>query len=235
MRRGISLWTDRLLDILYPPVCHICGGWLPPGERFICPPCISQLPRTLYHRDNSGINPMEHRFAGIIPFERATGVFFYAPNSPLAQVVQDFKYRRFPGLAFRFGEIMGNELFSSGFFSDIDAIIPVPLHILKRARRGYNQSEMLGRGISKVTGVPVSTLLRAPRSHRTQTSLSHEERRHNTSGIFRLHHPERFAGRHILLVDDICTTGSTLLSAAETVLDAVPAARISLLSLGVTF
>ncbi|MBD5269268.1 MAG: ComF family protein [Bacteroides sp.] len=234
-RPDLFAGVRSVLDLIFPPVCHICGAALPPGDKFLCSPCIASLPRTLYHRDPSGTNPMEHRFAGIIPFRRGTGVFFYAPGSPLSQTVQDFKYRKFPGLARRLGQIMANELFPTGFFSGVDAIIPVPIHYTKRLRRGYNQSEMLARGISDVTGIPVSILLKAIKPHRTQTSLSHDARRHNTQGIFSLRHPERLRGKHVMVIDDICTTGATLLSAAEAILKDEPTTEISLISLGVTF
>ena len=224
-----------ILDLVFPPVCHICGCHLPPGEKYICLPCKASLPRTLYHRDPSGTNPMEHRFAGIVPFRRATGVFFYAPGSPLSQTVQDFKYRKFPGLARCLGRLMGEELFPTGFFSDVDMIIPVPIHFTKRMKRGYNQSEMLALGIHDIAGVEVCTLLKARRPHRTQTSLSHEARRRLSSEIFRLSHPEKLAGKHVLIIDDICTTGATLISAAEAILKDASGVEISFISLGVTF
>lgn len=221
--------------LFYPPVCHICGCRLGPHEKFLCVPCISALPRTLYHRTSDGMNPMEHRFAGIVPFLRATGHFFYAPSSPLASVIQDFKYRHFPDLAVRMGEILGSELLPSGFLADVDVIVPVPLHFMKKARRGYNQSMKLALGVSSATDIPVSDALQAYRPHRTQTSLSHTQRRSNTEGIFRLRRPGELDGKTVALIDDVCTTGATLTSAAEVVMAGNPSARLVLLSLGVTF
>lgn len=223
-------------DILLPRCCHLCDAPLMEGERSICQRCAADLPRTLYHRED--MNPMAMRFAGFFPFRRATGFFFYAPGSSLAQLFQDFKYRGCPSLARDIGRIVGRELIPVGFLSDTDVIVPVPIHWWKRAKRGYNQSEMIARGISAVSGIPVDTSLVAARPHRTQTSLSHEQRESNTAGVFSLRNPARLRGKHILLIDDVCTTGATLRSAAMAILDSFPSdgsePSLSLLSIGVT-
>ncbi len=229
----IPAFIGNMLDLLYPRECHCCGGRLAESEKFICEGCIASLPRTLYHTRKD--NPMEQRFAGLIPFERASGHFFYTHDSELAGLIHDFKYRRFPGLAHSLGRIVGREILTSGFLSDADVIVPVPMYWLKEAGRGYNQSAYLAYGIGEATGIRVSRSLKAIKGHKTQTSLSHRERLDNTRGIFRLSEAEDLRDRHILLVDDVCTTGATLTAAAEAILAAIPDARISLLSLAVTF
>lgn len=222
-----------LLDYLYPRVCHICGVTLSGHERYLCTPCLARMPRTHYHRQPD--NPMEQRFFGIFPFERATGHFFYSRGSDLASLVHDFKYHAFPGLAAYLGEVVATELLTTGFLSDIDVVIPVPMHFLKKARRGYNQTERIAGGVSKVSAIPVSHNLKAVRPHRTQTAMTLSERIENTRGIFRLDSPEEIDGKVVLLLDDVCTTGATLSAAAEAIISAAPSARISLLTLGVTF
>lgn len=222
-----------ILDFIYPPVCHLCGTRLAPHEKYICTGCIADLPRTLYHRKPD--NQMERRFAGIFPFERAAGHFFYAKGSNLSMLMQDLKYRKFRGLARYLGEIVGMELYSTAFFSDIDYVVPVPMHFMKKARRGYNQTEEMAKGIFKATGIPFDQSLKAIKPHRTQTALTHAQRLKNTSGIFRLTDADKINHRHILLLDDVCTTGSTLISAAESILKEAPDTRISLLTIGVTF
>ena len=224
----------RIADFIFPRVCHLCGANLADGERFVCHACVRSMPRTLYHQRPN--NPMEQRFAGLFTFERATAVFFYSRSSQLSQLVQDLKYRHFRGLARQLGRIAGDELFHTGFLSDIEAIVPVPMHWLKKSLRGYNQTEEIAAGLSETTGIPVCKDLHADRPHRTQTSLTLAQRRANTSDIFSYRPPAAApADRHILLLDDICTTGSTLTSAAEAILAVAPDTRITLLTLGVTF
>lgn len=222
-----------ITDVLFPRTCHICGNTLTHGVKFICPVCRARLPRTNFHR--LADNAMERRFMGRFPFEHASGFFFYSRESDLSQLIQDFKYRRFPGLARELGKIIGEELSVTPFLAGIDMIIPIPLHWRKLAVRGYNQSFQLGLGISDITGIPVADNLYATRHHRTQTALSLDARRRNTSGIFALRRPEELSGKGVLLLDDVCTTGTTLSSAAEIITALVPDVRLSLLTLGVTF
>lgn len=228
----IPFLTD-IVDFVFPRICHICGSGLADQERFICGGCLSRMPRTLYHRRRN--NPMEMRFAGKFPFVAATGHFFYSRESSLSQLIQDLKYRHFKGIGQLLGEITAKELYTSPFLNDIDVIMPVPMYFFKKARRGYNQTEVIADGIESVTGFPVSKDLKSIRPHSTQTNLTGEQRLKNTSGIFRLDNPGIYDGKGILLVDDVCTTGATMTSAALEILDKAPGARISLLSIGVTF
>lgn len=224
---------DAILDLLFPRTCHLCDTLLSNEEKYVCATCLSRMPRTIYHRRD--LNPMEQRFAGLFPFERATGHFFYSKDSDLSVLMQNLKYRHFRGLAEYLGSVTAKELLPTGFFNDIDLIAPVPMHFLKKARRGYNQTEEIARGISKETGISVSDALIAARPHHTQTALSLFERKKNTEGIFLLRHPEEFKDKHILLLDDVCTTGSTLTSAATEIHAKEKSVRISILTLGVTF
>lgn len=226
---------NALLEYILPRTCHICGRQLGKDERYLCRRCLTKLPRSNFHRVKD--NPMEQRFMGIVPYERCTGLLLYTPNSELASVLHDMKYRKFRDLGRYMGEVMGRELLNTGFFNGVDMLMPVPIHWWKQARRGYNQAEQLCIGISKVTGIPVDTSLRAVRGHRTQTALNHDQRLENLKNIFVVRNTERLSGKHILLVDDVCTTGATLTAAAEPLATAVsyPAGRLCILSLAVTF
>lgn len=222
-----------IIDYMYPRVCHVCGEPLTQGARYVCASCLSRMPRTLYHRQPD--NAMEQRFMGLFPFRQASGHFFYSRGSDLAILMHDLKYHRFRGLARYLGEVVGGELLTTGFLSDIDMILPVPMHFLKQARRGYNQSAEIARGVSRVSGIPVAGNLKAVRGHKTQTSMTLDQRLHNTSGLFRLERAGEVDSRGVLLLDDVCTTGATLSAAAEAILKVAPEAKISLLTLGVTF
>lgn len=225
-------WFSNIVYLFLPEVCHACGRHLSASESWLCADCFSKLPRTLYHRIPE--NTMEQRFAGFFPFERATGMLFYTQNSVVASLIHDFKYRKFPGLATYLGYKLGEELFLPGFFSEIDCIVPIPMHWTKKILRGYNQTEMLAKGVAEATSIPVVNYLKMTRIHKTQTSLSHEERRLNTTNLFSVVNPEDLSDKHILLLDDVCTTGATLRSAAETIIQANPSVKISLLTLAVT-
>lgn len=222
-----------LIDFLLPAECRLCGAPLPEGEATLCGLCAAGMPRTGYH--NIPDNAMAMRFAGRFPFERAAGHFYYAPESGISHLIQDFKYRGAPGLARELGSLVAEEVSVYGFFDGIDAIMPVPLHWRKLMRRGYNQTERLARGVADVTGIDVSGDLKAFRAHKSQTRVSLAERLVNADGIFRLDHPEKYEGKGILLMDDVCTTGSTLTSAADAILAGAPDARISILTLAVTY
>lgn len=222
-----------ILEFIFPRQCHICGVTLGDTERYICATCLSRMPRTLFHRQPD--NAMEQRFMGQFPYRQATGHFFYSRGSELAVLMHDLKYHRFPGLARYLGEVVATELLPTGFLSDIDVVVPVPMHPLKQARRGYNQTIEIARGISRVTSIEVAQNLRAVKGHRTQTSMTLEQRLKNTQGVFGVRRPDELDGQGVLLIDDVCTTGATLSAAATALTDACPNIELSLLTLGVTF
>lgn len=232
---------QALVDLIIPRICHICGDTLTESEEFVCESCAARLPLTGYEKywaDRSGpntdLNPMERRFAGQLPMVHASAPFFYTRDSSLASLIHDFKYRGFSRLATALGRKGASALKESGLFEGVELLLPVPLHWTKRMRRGYNQTEMIAIGISEATGIPVGRHLRAGKPHKTQTALTSEQRIANTKGIFTVRHPETLQGLHVMLVDDICTTGATLLSAGETLVATVGSdLRLSLFSLGV--
>lgn len=226
-------WIDDILNLLYPAQCHLCGHNLAPEERFICTPCIETLPRTGYHRYPR--NAMEDRFAGQFPFIAATGHFFYSRDSSLAQLIQDMKYRNFPSIGNKLGRIAGEELYMAGFLNDVDVIVPLPMHFLKKARRGYNQSDRIAEGIGESSGLPVMDALRMTRRRKTQTALTQGERLLNAQHLFASRKGIDLTGKGVLLVDDICTTGATMGSAAMALNDTFPDIKLYLFALGVTF
>ncbi|MDE5849244.1 MAG: hypothetical protein K2H38_03805 [Muribaculaceae bacterium] len=221
-----------IADFFMPRTCHLCGCSLRDSERVFCVRCIETLPRSLYHR--MPFNPMERRFAGLVPFVRATGYFIYSRNSNLADAIHDMKYRSFPSVGHRLGEIVGDELHMSGFFDGADCVAGVPMHWWKKARRGYNQTDFIAKGVGEAAGLPVIDVLEAVRTHKTQTAMTLDQRLANLSGAFRVKDAEALRGKGLVLVDDVCTTGSTLRSLAAEITAAMPDCRLYLLSLCVT-
>lgn len=229
-----------LIDLIIPRVCHVCGEKLLDGEQFVCLSCQSALPRTHFHNYwqntsgvNTDLNPMEERFAGQVPLGRATSLLFYTRGASAATLVHDFKYRSFPDLARWLGTLAARELTPTGFFNGIDAILYVPLHWRKHLKRGYNQTLQIAKGVSEITNIPVMDNLTAKKSHRTQTSLSREERIRNTKDIFDVKNAGKLDNLHLLLIDDICTSGATLISCAKAIEKACSKVRFSFLTIGI--
>lgn len=206
-----------IFDLLFPRVCHLCGDELADGEKFICGVCRHRLPRTLYHAQR--LNPMEEKLVGGPPFVRGTGHFFYAHGSEVARLIYDFKYNRYPSLAVEMGKLVATELQPTGFFAGVDVLQPIPMGMLRQGRRGYNQAEMLARGISVVTGIPIADNLCSRSKHESQTSKGREAREENMKGSFVAYKPSELEGKGVMLIDDVCTTGATLRNAAETLAD----------------
>lgn len=231
MTNILKTWFLSFLHLIYPHQCAVCGGLLLDGEEGICIKCNMDMPRTNYHRWKD--NPVERMFWGKFPFERATSYFFYHKGGDFPRIVHLLKYDGRQDLGDIMGRFMAAELLDSGFFRDVDVIVPVPLHPRKQQLRGYNQSECIARGIISVTGIPldVSSVIRSKHTD-TQTRKSAIERWDNVDGIFRLLHPERFTGKHILLVDDVLTTGATTTACADAFKE-VEGIRISILTLAV--
>lgn len=200
--------------LLLPRRCIVCGCRLGASEREICTSCFAQLPRT--ERRGRPCNGLERLFWHRIDIVRANAFLRYEAGADSRRVVLGLKYYDRPELGEMFGRIMARDLEGTGFFDGVDGIIAVPLARKRLRKRGYNQSDMLARGVSAVTGIPVlEGVIRRIVETPTQTHLNAEQRRDNVRDIFELRRPEVVRRRHILLVDDVLTTGATLLSCAE--------------------
>jgi ComF family protein len=225
-----DLWDD-FLSLLFPRLCHGCGNHLLRNERLICTECYVMIPRTNYHLKTD--NPVARLFWGRCLIERAASFSFYSKDSRIRRLIHQLKYKGAKEVGIELGRIYARSLLTSGFFEGIDLIIPVPLHPSKMRKRGFNQSEYISAGISEVSGLPVDTfsLIRSKMSV-TQTRKSRYSRWTNVDGIFMVRYPEKLISRHILLVDDVITTGSTLESCANEILK-VKMTKVSVLSLAV--
>lgn len=229
----MTQWLKDIVNFVFPAECHVCGNSLAPHERFLCGHCLGSLPRTGYHRNLR--NPMEQRFAGHFPFVAATGHFFYSRESSLAQLFQDMKYRGFSKIGEMLGEVTGKELYIAGFLSDVDVVVPVPMYFLKQAKRGYNQVDHIAKGISMASGIDILNALKMTRQRKSQTILNQEQRMKNAEHLFKVREGVDLDNKGVLLVDDVCTTGTTLGAAASALTSAFPSCRLYLLTLGVTY
>lgn len=228
---NIKTIGQSLLDVLFPRTCPVCEKTLLSHEKSLCTKCMLDIPTTGFHLQK--FNPMEQLFAGKIQFEKATGYFFYEKDNPYANILHDIKYRNQPQTGRHLASIYGAELTSCNYFTDIDCIIPVPLHNKKLIKRGYNQSEYIAQGFADSLNVPVYTdIIIAVKNHDSQTNKGIYERWLNTQGIYMAKETETIENKHVLIVDDVVTTGATLLSAASSIAD-VPGIKISLATLGV--
>lgn len=207
-------WISDLLDIIFPRRCCVCGEILSAQEQHICLNCLYALPRVEPHIAKE----IEKIFWGKIDIERATSFIYYHKGSPYNSIIHALKYKGRPWIGMYFARIAAAGLSEKGFFDNIDAIIPMPLSGKKKSKRGYNQCDYIAEGISHATGIPVlKDIVERSISNETQTDKNRNERWENVKGIFALRKPEQLEGKHILLVDDILTTGATLASCASTI------------------
>ncbi|MCX6253272.1 MAG: ComF family protein [Bacteroidia bacterium] len=223
-----NLWDD-FISLLFPRLCYACGNHLLRNENLICTECYIVIPRTNYHIEEE--NPVAQLFWGRCLIEKAAVFSFYNKGSRIRNLIHNLKYKGIKEIGYELGRIYALSLKSSGFTNDFDLIIPVPLHPSKKRIRGFNQSETISSGIADVTGLPIDTISLVRKSvSATQTRRSRYERWTNVEGIFQVTDPEIIRGRHILLVDDVITTGSTIESCANELLK-VEGVKVSVVAL----
>lgn len=198
-----------LAELLFPRLCVVCGDRLIEQEQWICLHCLHHIPRTNFHLEPD--NPVSRLFYGRIQIEQATAFFYFSKGSKYQTLLHNLKYKGMKELGFEIGKHFAHDLLQSSAFATVDLICPVPLHPSKERKRGYNQSWWIASGIASQMQKELSdTDLKRITATETQTRKSRFARWQNVEGIFHLANPEKFAGKHILLVDDVVTTGATL-------------------------
>lgn len=191
------------------------------------------LPRTYYYRDIYE-NEMAKLFWGRMPVERAVAMIYYEPHSEVCRIVYSLKYFGHDEVGRFIGRMMAMELLRGSFFEGIDLIVPVPLSKKRHRSRGYNQSAEIAKGISILTGIPVANnVVTREVFHDSQTQKHRWQRLDNVENVFRLKPGADVSGKHILIVDDVITTGSTIISCAKEIMKGGDA-RFSVLSFGYT-
>jgi ComF family protein len=218
-----------ILSLLLPRTCPACGKPLKEWEKCLCLTCHAELPVTRFHEDPD--NPLAEVFWGRVRLEQAVAWFYFRKGSAYQDVMHKLKYEDRPDIGVNLGLEFGWHLKHGSGFIRPDAVIPVPLHPKKQRKRGYNQSAEIAKGLSKALGTTLilKNLVRIVHTS-TQTRKSRFDRYTNVTGKFILRNPSGLENLHLLLVDDVVTTGATLEACAEVLL-AVPGVRVSVAAL----
>jgi len=229
-------WTTLLteiFDLISPRSCAVCGDTLQATESVVCGVCHLRMPQTDFGK-NPYDNPMARLFWGQFPIEKAAAYFYYIPHSDTSRLIYHLKYHHQPEIGENMGRMTANALKPYRFFDDIDAIVPIPITGRRLRQRGYNQSMEIACGISEATQLPIlKKAVRRIQFDTSQTRMKGWQRKENVRDAFQMITPEAVEGKHLLLVDDIVTTGSTVIACAQELCKAGDV-RFSVVSLGFT-
>ena len=228
----IKTLLANFVSLLYPDLCVICGEPLVENEKFFCFACYLKLPKTNCHlfTENQAIE----RLAGKVSLEKASSYLYYNKGGIAQKLIAEIKYKGNRNLGKWIGGYLAKDMISSGFFQGIDYVVPVPLHRSKEKKRGFNQAEKIAEGISHVTKIPMETTnVFREKANTSQTKKGVFDRWKNARNLFQLKNPELYNEKHILLIDDVLTTGSTLEAVAQSLLKS-QGVKVSILTLAIT-
>jgi ComF family protein len=204
-----SFLKESILHLLFPHLCAGCGTDTITIEHYLCAQCVSALPQTAFEKHAH--NPLEKIFWGRLPLVAATARYYFTKHSQLQELMHQFKYRERKELGFYLGRLLGSAIASTDRFNDVDVLVPLPLFVDKERQRGYNQSMVLCEGIADVWLRPIlDNAVARIYATESQTKKNRVERWQNMQDRFQLLDPAAVANKHILLIDDVITTGATL-------------------------
>jgi ComF family protein len=223
------MWNG-LVGLIFPQLCEVCGTPLVRGERLVCLMCLYRMPLTEFW--NKKDNNVEKLFWGKIYVEHACSLFFFQKGSDYRIMIHKLKYKGKYNIGLRLGEELGFYLANSPLYSNISVLVPVPLHPEKEKLRGYNQSEYIARGIANILKLPLDTktLIRVKFTE-TQTNKNRLDRWSNVQSVFKVEDRSGLEGEHVLLIDDIITTGATTEACASAILNTCNC-KLSIASIG---
>lgn len=225
-----TLLTD-FIALLYPEICVGCSRALKQSDHIICFDCSMNMPRTYYEKHPN--TPIEKLFWYKADIQEATAAYFFTKKSRIQNMIHAFKYRGNQEAAIFLGEKLGILIRNSHRFKTIDCILPVPLHPHKKKIRGYNQAELLAQGISYILDIPLEIDLLLRKDHNSsQTNKGLYTRWANVNSVFCIENPERITNKHVLLVDDVITSGATIEACAQQIL-AITNTKVSIASLAI--
>jgi ComF family protein len=225
------LLIDDFFSILFPRICAACGNSLWKNEEIICLSCEFHLPRTNFHLSLE--NPVSCLFWGKVEIVSAASYLYFNKGNKVQLLIHKLKYKERKDIGSYLGRHYGQELILSPFFNTVQIIVPVPLHIKKEKQRGYNQSEQFAIGLGETMKIVVKTdAIRRKRETETQTKKSRFRRWQNVFEVFEIKNPGPLQNKHVLLVDDVITTGATLESCIRA-LSSINGIRISVVTIAV--
>jgi ComF family protein len=210
---------NDILHLVYPRICAGCGSDVLSNDQVICINCINELPVTDFYLH--GDNPVEKVFRGRLPVLSASAHVYFYKDSPVQRLLHRLKYDGRKEIGSFVGRLMGEKLKTCTWYDDLHALIPLPLNVRKQRKRGYNQAAVICEGISKVMNLPVlNDVIERKKNTETQTHKSRSDRWNNIEGKFELKKAADIMNKHVLLVDDVITTGATLESCGMELLKA---------------
>lgn len=201
--------AEDLLSLLFPNLCCGCGAYLYVGEDQLCTNCIYHLPYTDHHLHQQ--NLAARQLWGRLPCNAVMSLLYFKKGSRTQNIIHSLKYKGRKELGIKLGHMIAEKLIESPAFNNIDLIIPVPLHWSKAKKRGYNQSQLIAEGIAAILHIPLNTnSLQRCKTTATQTGKGRYNRFENMQTAFSIIDKTAIQGKHILLIDDVITTGATL-------------------------
>lgn len=222
-------WLKQMADLIYPPLCVSCGLMRPLDRHIFCLECLQQLPETGYHLHEQ--NPFTSHFAGRVRLQAGASFLYFSRGGGTQRMLHQIKYNNQPDLITVIGRWYGRQLLQAPLWQGIDAVVPVPLHWKKQRKRGYNQSAVFGEAIADVINTPchARALLRITHD-RSLTGMNRMQRIQTIGSAFAVAKPAQVKDKHILLVDDVLTTGATL-EACALALEKLPVASIRMVTI----
>ncbi len=206
---------DALLSLFFPRECLVCGSILSDQDKEICHICLNKLPYTTYRLNQS--NDVFHHIIPFVDIEAATALFFFTKQGMIQELMHQLKYQGHQELGKLFGNILGDKMIADNPGLAIDYVVPIPLHPKKLKKRGYNQLSLFGKTLAEVINAEFEeNVLYKKIANETQTKKNALQRKENVKGVFGLRNPDKFIDKHLLLIDDVITTGATLVEAALT-------------------
>lgn len=224
MLRKFVDYIRAFVHLLFPRLCLVCGDALVTGEKFVCSGCLMDFPY-----DYLGSERLERKWNKVFPVEGVYSLFLYNHDSPYRKIIHALKYHSREEVGNWLGRWLAARVLRE---LRVDAIIPVPLHYKRQARRGYNQSVLIAEGIRDILGGEIyEDVLRRVVNNPSQTKMNFEDRSRNVENIFQLQDARTLEGKHVLLLDDVITSGATI-GACLRELKKIPGIRVSVACIG---